>query len=159
MGSYWDTDNNSNPTWKCFFSPIFHITSLWETFFTAPLMFTKTQDQLTGPSRSVLPFQSDCKRWGEAQQLLDDEELQVSHGNLLAVLARKQHLQVNPKRLRTVSHTPKPQTIKTWKLNCHLLHLPFHGIPALQHLYLHIIPLSKISSFSYLNLDLVFNCF
>lgn len=32
MGSYWDTDNISNSTWKCFFCPIFYITSLWETF-------------------------------------------------------------------------------------------------------------------------------
>lgn len=80
-------------------------------FFTAPLMFTKPQDQLTGPSRSVLAFQSVSKRWGEAQQPLDDEELQASHGNLLSLLSQR-HLQVNPKRLQTVSHTPNHKDLK-----------------------------------------------
>lgn len=85
-----------------------HLSS--RNFFTAPLMFTKMQDQLTGPSRSVLAFQSDSKRWGEAQQLLDDE-LQVSHGNLLALLSQR-HLQVNPKRPQTVTHTPNHKDLK-----------------------------------------------
>ncbi|RLW09955.1 hypothetical protein DV515_00002391 [Chloebia gouldiae] len=50
--------------------------------------------QMAGPKpKKGTEVQSVSKRRGEAQQLLDDEELQVSCGNLFAHLSQRQHLQ------------------------------------------------------------------